>query len=281
MHSMKDIGNTLSPDARACLKHFNGVLTWKVKLQEIIRQLGDTERDTCLEIGANNGGISYYLRKRGGDWHSVVTSKVAQDMVMRVVGTEVHLLEGGVLPFKDNTFDKVVIVDLLEITDSDATFIEECHRVLKTDGILLINVARATPWSLINPLRRMLAREIGKQPDLYLGYTEPELFTLLKHGFDVHVTRKYSRFLVELIDTIVRLMAVRVEQRGGGDKGIRRLYGIARFFYWLAYQLDFLMFLCKGHHLLASAKRRAWRARNAPVLSDGRKISEAVLSLLK
>jgi SAM-dependent methyltransferase len=281
MPFMKDSAISLSSEGQESLSLFNCVLPWKVKLQEIIKLLGSTEGEDCLEIGAHNGGISYYLRKRGGTWHSVVTSSHARDSVTKVVGDNVHLMESGILPFKKHTFDVVVVVDFLEITDADSVFIEECHRVLKPDGRLLINVARSTPWSLINPLRRMLGREMGKQPDLYLGYNEPELFTLLKHGFDVHTVRKYSRFLVELVNTIVRLIVVRIGKNGEGDAGIRKVYSTARFFYWLAYQLDLLMFLCKGHHLLASAQRRAWRARNAPVLIDGRKISEAVLSPLK
>lgn len=278
---MKDIGKTLTSEARDSLRLFNSVLPWKVKLREIIRQIGNTEDETCLEIGAENGGISYYLRKRGGHWHSVVTSQEAMDSLRKVVVDDVHLMEDGELPFKDNTFDIVVVVDLLEITDSDSAFVEECHRVLKHDGKLLINVARFTSWSPVNPLRRMLGRELGKHPDLYLGYSEPELFTLLKHGFDVHTIRKYSRVLVELVDIIVRLVIVRIRARGESEDKIKKVYLSSRFFYWLAYQLDLFMFFCKGHYLLASAKRRAWRKRDAPVLSDGRTLSDAVLSPIR
>jgi hypothetical protein len=52
-------------------------------------------------------------------------------------------------------------------------------------------------------------------------------------------------------------------------------------FSWLAYQLDALLLLTKGYYLLACAKRHAWRPRKAPVLNDGRRIGDAVLSKIK
>jgi hypothetical protein len=111
------------------------------------------------------------------------------------------------------------------------------------------------------------------------GYTESQLFSILKHGFDVHHMRSYSRFLEELADTIVMAMANRAKARSSGDwEGSTRLFAIAGPFYRIAYQLDMFLFMGHGFNLIATAKRRAWRPRNAPVLVDGRSISEAVLS---
>lgn len=281
---MKDSRRSIPSEVAECLKTFRKVLPWKLKLHEIGRQMHSTEVETCLDIGANHGGISYYLRKKGGKWSTVVTNRKAYDLVRRVVGSDVHLMQDGQLPFKKNTFDVVVIVDLLEITDSDSDFIQECHRVMKTDGHLVINVARSKPWSLINTMRRMLARELGKDPEVYVGYTESELFSLLKHGFDVYTVRTYSRFFLEFVNMFVRMCVVRFEIGDSGverEASIERIYSFARIFYWIADQLDILLFFTKGHHMLASAKRRAWRSREAPVLVDGRTITEAVLSPLK
>ncbi|MGQ9663098.1 MAG: hypothetical protein ACUVWX_12290 [Kiritimatiellia bacterium] len=56
----------------------------------------------------------------------------------------------------------------------------------------------------------------------------------------------------------------------------RRLF-LGAVLYTLAYQLDLLLFFTRGYYMVASAKRRAWRPRTAPVLSDGRSLSEVVL----
>lgn len=283
---MKDTGKSLSTEAKSSLRIFNKVLPWKLKVQEINQQLGSTEIETCLDVGATNGAISYYLRKRGGNWHTVVTNDTALKSVNRVVTENVQIMKDGNLPFKKNTFDIVVVVDFLEITSSDESFIEDCHRVLKQNGRLLINVSRTKRFSLINPLRRLLGFVSGLDGDVYMGYSEAELFTLLKHGFDVHSIRTYGRFFLEFVDTIVRFFAMRIETNCGENtqeilRRQMRLYSVAKAFYWVAFQMDLLIFLTKGHHFMASAKRRAWRSRNAPVLIDGRTISEAVLSPLK
>ena len=62
------------------------------------------------------------------------------------------------------------------------------------------------------------------------------------------------------------------------DAAVMRMYSVAGIFYVLAAQLDMLLFFTRGHYLIAHAKRRAWRPRKTPVQSDGRTITEAVLS---
>jgi hypothetical protein len=110
------------------------------------------------------------------------------------------------------------------------------------------------------------------------GYSESELFNILKHGFDVHNMRTYCRFFVELTDTFVRASCANaIESDPNSDKSLRRIYSIAYLPYRLAFQFDMLSFLSRGYNLIATAKRRAWRPRNTPVLVDGRSISEAVL----
>ena len=40
------------------------------KLKEITSLLGNTDSLVCLDIGSDNGVISYLLRQRGGSWKS-------------------------------------------------------------------------------------------------------------------------------------------------------------------------------------------------------------------
>jgi SAM-dependent methyltransferase len=183
------------------------------------------------------------------------------------------------LPFKEKTFDAVVILGSLEDIHTDEAFIEECHRVLKTDGRLVINVPHIKDWSLINILRTVLGLTPEKRGMVRPGYTETDLFRLLKNGFDVHHMRSYSRFFLELADTVSLFLVGRPGKGGEGeDKKRLRVYSMFSPLYWLAFQLDILLFFTRGHHLIALAKRRSWRPRNAPVLVDGRSISEAVLT---
>lgn len=251
----------------------------RVRLHETLRAIGDTGELTCLDVGAPNGAISYYLRKHGGRWHSAAMSDDAERSLRAMVDENVHRLQGRTLPFKKKVFDVVVIFGGLEGFESDEVFIEECHRILKPDGRLVVNVSHQKPVSLVRPLRALL-NVIRETPVLRrTGYTESQLFAILKHGFDVHNVRSYSRALVEFVDTVVLFFTAGVPPGEPGSAArMRRVLMFAGPFYWLASQLDLLLFFTRGYYLVASAKRRAWRPRNAPVLVDGRSISEVVLS---
>jgi len=110
------------------------------------------------------------------------------------------------------------------------------------------------------------------------GYSESELFNILKHGFDVHNMRSYSRFFVELTDTFAQFFKARARDVDpGNERRVKNIYSFAFLGYWIASVFDILLFFTRGYNLIATAKRRAWRPRNTPVLIDGRSISEAVL----
>ena len=263
-------------------KHFNlfrRSLPLRLRLQEIERSLGSVDGLVCLDIGTDSGVISHYLRKMGGKWDTVVADEATAATVREVVPDNVYVFEGQALPFKKKSFDAVVIANALERIANDEQFIEECHKILKPDGKLVVSVANVKPWTVIGTVRRLLGLTYEKHGLVRPGYSESDLFNLLKHGFDLQGVRTYSRFFVELVDSIVLFIANRLKRGPAADEGQKlRLYAVARVFFWLAFQMDLLLFLNRGSYLVALAKRRAWRPRRAPVLMDGRSIPEAVLS---
>ena len=270
--------DTLAPEALKHLHVFRRCLPMQVRLHEIVRSLGSTDGQVCLDIGTENGMLSYHLRKNGGKWHTVVVSEDAASTVREVVVDNVHVVDGGNLPFKKKSFDVVVISDSLERFIDDDAFIEECHRILKPDGRLVVNVARLKSWTMISLVRRMAGVTPEKRGLARAGYTETDLFKVLKNGFDVHNMRSYTRFFVEFTDLVVAGLLGRAMSAGRDSRWLMQFYSVAGVFYRLAFQLDMLLLFNKGHRLIALAKRRSWRSRDAPVLVDGRSISEAVLS---
>jgi len=250
---------------------FRKSVTLQVTLQEIVKAVGDLAGGSGLAIGSRNAMMSYQLRRSGGKWQELVFSEDIARNIHEVTGDDVPVFNGDSLPFSAKSFDVVVVMGGVAAQPSDADFIEMCHKVLKPDGRLVVCVPREKRMTLIRPLRRLFGLPPG-------GYSESHLFGILKHGFDVMNMRSYSRFFVEFVDAIVRGLAKRGLGHPPGDRF--RLYSVAYGFYWVAYQLDLLIFFARGHRLIACAKRRAWSSRNAPILIDGRSISEAVLSPL-
>lgn len=279
------------PDCDWHLRLFKKSILKRAKLRQIVGLLGPVSGQTCLDIGGDNGVISWNLRKLGGTWTSVDMSEKAVESIRRLVGERVERITGSKLPFADGTFDSVVIIDMIEHLKEDYQFVAECHRVLKPAGRLIFNVPHVKSWALLPPVRRMLGLTEERHGHVRPGYTEAQLFDLLKDGFDVQEARTYSRFFVEALDTLIQFVVLRVNQEvPGGAKGVLideqdflkmnrlfRFYSMLHPLFRLAAQFDKLLFFTKGYCLIGRARRRRWQPRRTPVLADGRSIAEAAL----
>jgi SAM-dependent methyltransferase len=210
----------------------------------------------------------------------VAADEASAEALKAVLGEGVPVMTETVLPFKKKLFDVILVNGYLERLSSDEAFIEECHRCLKPDGRFIVHAVRVGGWSPVLALRRILGPARERATFVRTGYSETDIFNVLKHGFDVVQVRSYSRFFSELTDAIVLKLdeRIRAGEKAGQAKRLRRLYALGCFCYWLSDQLDMLLVLSRGYKLVAIGKRRAWRPRNTPLLVDGRSISEAVLS---
>lgn len=277
------------------MRLFRKSLLKRAKLKNIRALLGATEGKRCLDIGGDNGVISYFLRQQGGAWQSADLSPKAVASIGQLVGEDsVHLLEGTELPYQDDALDLIAIVDYLEHIEADAAFVKECHRVLPEGGQLLINVPHRKK-GLIRPLRLMLGLTDERHGHVRPGYNQRELYELLKDGFDIVESRTYNRFFVELVDTGVQLVGSWMggqhsEASDGPSKGVLidradfvkyqkafRLYSLIYPFLVVASWLDRFLFFTRGHSLVVMARARRWNPRRQVKISDGRSIAEASL----
>ncbi len=257
---------------------FKNCLPMQITLHEIGKAIGQVSDKACLEVGATNGMMSYHLRKLGGKWHTAVRDEQTAAAVKEIVGGGVDVIAGDKFSFKKKAFDVVVVHDFMERIQEDDLFVEECHRILQPDGRIVIVVPNRKSWTIVNPLRKLLNFAPEDRGWLRPGYTESHLFNILKHGFDVHQMRSFGKVLVEVTDTIMNALREKAKEKDDPRKALRRVLAVGGVFYKIAYQLDILLFVGRGFKIIATAKRRTWRPRNAPVLVDGRSISEAVLS---
>ena len=225
--------------------------------------------------------MSMALRRAGGTWRTLARNPDAKPLLEQALGDTVGVFDGQSLPYEDKFFDVVVIADFLERIIEDSALITECHRVIKPGGRLLVSVPHAKQFAPMHSIQHVLGLTPGKLGMARQGYSETELFQLLKHGFDVHTVRSHTKLFVEIVDTIARLLALRLERTNGTAEQLVALYSRTYPFYWIAFQFDFFLFFMKGCRLAAVAKRHLWRSRTAPVLNDGRSISEVVLSKVR
>jgi SAM-dependent methyltransferase len=265
-------------EAARWAEEYSGSVAQQVLLQELVRAIGKTDGQTAVDVGMPNPVISLILRRLGGTWHTVAMTDGAEEAARTAVKDSVHRMADGRFTFANKSVDLMVVAGVLEYVADDAAFIEECHRVLKPTGRLIVETSHRKSASVVPPIERFLGvdfESIGLPRD---GYNESDVFQLLKHGFDVVQVRSYIRFFTRITQLLATAVYRRAVSRGRTESELRRTRLLGRLVAWLAFQLDYLIWFTRGYRLIVSAKRRAWIPRRTPVLSDGRSISEAVLT---
>ncbi len=185
------------------LKLFSKSVLKQAKLQQITAHLGSLEGKRCLDLGSDNGVISYYLRKLGGTWSSADLTEQAVESIRSLVVDRVELCSGEQLPFPDKAFEVIVVVDMLEHVEDDALFIEELHRVSAPDARLLINAPNLKPYSALRAFRHLIGQTDEAHGHLRPGYDRAALDRVVGKRFEILETTTYSRFFSEAIDTAI------------------------------------------------------------------------------
>ena len=240
------------------------------KFRQIVSLLGDTHGKTCLDIGADNGVISYLLRQRGGEWHSADLDRRTVGAIRDLVGTNVHQIDDGQTPWGDATFDVIVIVDFLEHIHTDREFARELRRILKPGGTLIVNVPHIKRHSLLNRIRPMIGLTDEKHGHVRPGYTMQSLRDVLGSDFRIERSRTYSGSFSEGIDTALNgtyeLMGKMKQHQKRSAKGtvvtgaelerFRKEFRMLAVLYpalWLFAKLDRTLVFQQGYKLIVRA----------------------------
>lgn len=285
---MREIDNNLGSEIRIWQeKLFNSSIRRTRKLRRIATLAGNTGSLYCLEISAGDGSISAHLRSLGGSWRTAVSTTAAADSIRYGISEKITLIENEILPFEDNTFDMVVIVDALKDISADCEFIRECHRVLKNEGSVIITEECRRPADITALFRKLLGVSPVSRGQKRNGYTNHELYNILKDGFDVPATDLYSNGLLETAcafgEAIQKIIIPdpywMIRSKAGQEElyRYRRLYTVGRLAQPLQWILALFEFL-PGHKLAVKSRRRPWRPRLQPKLVDGRSIAEAAIN---
>lgn len=260
------------PEAAWALALFNRSVLKQAKFRQIVARLDDPAGKRGLDIGADNGVISYLLRQRGGRWHSADLDDRAVGSIRQLVGTDVHQIDGGVTPFEDAAFDQIVIVDFLEHIADDRRFARELARILRPGGQVIINVPHLKPRSLLNRFRHAIGLTDEWHGHLRPGYSLEGLREILGPAFRIEESATYSGAFSELIDTLLNGLYLKLQQpQSPGDpfsKGTvitegdmrkhRKQFVLLSALYpllWGVAKLDALLFFTPGYKLIVTARR--------------------------
>lgn len=188
------------------LKMFHRSLKKKLKLQALLKQLGDVSDQDCLLVtcGDNNGALNWLFRAYGGNW---TWGDVAGENVLEMselLDETVHHLPEDQFPFADNRYDCVVSIDVLEHLADDQPFLHEMKRVLRPGGKAIVTVPNGDARLLANRIKWRL----GMTPEVYghtrAGYTIEELgVSVSRAGFEPKSSSGYSKFFTEIVELMI------------------------------------------------------------------------------
>lgn len=249
------------------LKLFNKSVVKQKKFHYLKTFLGDYANKRCLDLGSDNGVISYLLRRSGGTWSSADIEDQTVELIRNLVNDNVYKIEGAKTTFPDDSFDLVVIVDLLEHIENDKELINEISRILKKDGMLIVNVPHKKKFSVIRFIRNLLGLTDEQHGHVREGYAYRELKEMLT-GYRIEKRATYSKSFTETVDMLVSfafsILSKKRESRKGvlvSKEDMRKynkiflVYTVMYPFMWLFSKLDFLLFFLSGYRLIVRARR--------------------------
>lgn len=126
---------------------FLGVRSSKERIPPLLQALSPQQGEVILDVGCGDGAISYRIAKAGAQSVALDINERAMRLgskLMKRIGISPQpiwiLADGCKLPFKDESFDKVVCADVWEhlTYEQKHALLLESARVLKRRGVLVL-----------------------------------------------------------------------------------------------------------------------------------------------
>jgi SAM-dependent methyltransferase len=165
-------------------------LNWRELKKSIIKSLPYIHGD-CIDIGSGNSPYKKYIMNNIDSYTCVDKGAVHSEMFSL---SKEKFIDADIkdLPFEDNSFDTVLLTQVLEHIDEPLVALQEVKRVVKKDGIVILSVpfiyqAHATPYDYFRfseyGLRKLCSEyDFEIEEFHYQGYLGTTIFSIL-NGF--------------------------------------------------------------------------------------------------
>ena len=148
--------------------------------------------DAALELGCGTGFFSGIIADRVK--HLTATDfapemiEQAKKNLSQFRNVEVRKEDSYDTSFADNVFDVILLANLLHIVETPVAVLKESHRVLQSDGRIVIVDATGHGMSLFKKMRLVVRylRRFGKPPSSNRSFSPDELAAMVEEaGFAV------------------------------------------------------------------------------------------------
>ncbi|MCL4418058.1 MAG: class I SAM-dependent methyltransferase, partial [Actinobacteria bacterium] len=200
-----------------------GDMSLKRRARRLIEELNPKEREKIIDLGCGTGyylfllsNLPVRLNLTGFDYDV----KALAEAKTSLSGKNIELISGDLhkMPFKDNSFDKVVISEVLEHLENDSLAIKEIFRIIKPGGVMVVSVPSINYpffWDPINYfLQHLFKTHIKKGffSGLWSGHLRLYLLSDLrkkteKAGFKIEVAEELTYWCLPFNHYIVNLVA--------------------------------------------------------------------------
>ncbi len=137
-----------------------------------------------LEVGCGTGHVQNKLK-------NVVGMDITLSMLKKNKNDAV-CADAHSIPFKDEAFDAVYSIDVIEHVQSPGKMIEECRRVLKKNGILILVTPNGGMETALN-IAEKLKLKLPEGPHKFLKFNELESMVRMS-GFKIISAERFVLF---------------------------------------------------------------------------------------
>jgi SAM-dependent methyltransferase len=229
------------------LQMFDVSLKKQQELAMLLDLLGPLREQRCLLLthGDNPGSLNYHLRAAGGRWSWAEMEAAAISQMEELLGESVQLAAAASLPFEDDAFDRVVVVDVHEHLADVGALNVEIARVLAPEGVAIVTTPSGDPQLPAARVKRWIGMDSLADGHVVQGYRTEELEAMMvAAGLAPVAQGAYSRFFTEITEIAVAFgygkvlgrkraalaegeIAPRSADRRGSAGGVHRLYRMA------------------------------------------------------
>ena len=204
----------------------------KVSVEYSYKLLGDVKGKKLLEIGCGSGYQTVEFCQKGAIVTAIDLSRESINgtkqrcMQNNIDNAEVEQMSAEVLAYKDNSFDRIYINKVVLHTDKQKV-LQECRRVLKKDGVLVVNEMLkqwlfSFPYRTFSPYRKSKPKYIT-MAEVKSGFVEHKEFYLFSTFFLFLFYLKISKKIAfGVFNSIAKV-----------DEAILKVFPCLRKFAWL------------------------------------------------